>query len=360
MLEKLMQERRKEVDGFDVIDFVDEAEIQRIRGRLEIDAPMSVSWQWEYGSEVGELRALYEKGKANQWNATADMDWDLPLTTDGWVLNPQRSMLGAICQLMGKDEATCQAASRDELNYSLSQLLHGEQAALHICGQLTNLCPKMDEKWYAASQVADEARHVEVFARLLSEKFGTIYPIAPTVKLLLDKLLAAEGYAMKTLGMQTLFEGIAVGVMDVMRAESRSPLLSEVLRRVQQDEARHAAFGVLVMRRVVRDASQAERERMEDWSLSILEALNANQQLDMLHTIGPKYGLDPMGIATAVRKSERWPELNSQMYMHTVLPNLMRLGLLTERTEDEWRSRAMLTGKRGDRTLRPRELLAAS
>jgi hypothetical protein len=40
-----------------------------------------------------------------------------------------------------------------------SQLLHGEQAAMQICGQLTNACNKMDEKWYAASQVVDEARH---------------------------------------------------------------------------------------------------------------------------------------------------------------------------------------------------------
>ena len=31
---------------------------------------------------------------------------------------------------------------------------------------------------------------------------------------------------------------------------------------------------------------------MEDWAFSILEALNANQQLDMLQVLGPKYGID--------------------------------------------------------------------
>ena len=34
-------------------------------------------------------------------------------------------------------------------------------------------------------------------------------------------------------------------------------------------------------------------DEMEDWAFAILEALNANQQLDMLHALGPKYGLDP-------------------------------------------------------------------
>ena len=101
-------------------------------------------------------------------------------------------MLAQICKLMGKDEATQKAAAFDELAYLLSQLLHGEQAALQLCGQLTNVCDKMDEKWYAASQVADEARHIEVLSKFLPRKIGTIYPIGPTLKILLDELLEAD------------------------------------------------------------------------------------------------------------------------------------------------------------------------
>ena len=93
------------------------------------------------------------------------------------MLNPQASLLAQVCALMGKDEATQKAAAFDELDYLLSQLLHGEQAALQLCGQLTNVCDKMDEKWYAASQVIDEARHVEAISKFLPRKMGTIYPI---------------------------------------------------------------------------------------------------------------------------------------------------------------------------------------
>jgi len=346
MIERRMQEYRTQLGDFEVVDWVDCDAIEQMRNRLRVSTPVEVNWQWEYGSEVSELRALYEKGKKNQWDAATELDWETPVTNDEWVVAPEASQLATACSLAGLPEATQRAAAFDEVNYVLSQLLHGEQAALQLCGQLTNLCPTTDEKWYAANQVADEARHNEVFARFLGQKMGTIYPVSPTVKVLLDELLAAEGYIMKTLGMQTLFEGIAVGIMDRMKADSRNPLLSEMIRRVQQDEARHAAFGVLTMRRVVRDASQSELDQMEDFAFSILEALNANQQLDMLRLLCPKYGLDPVNVALLPHLSPQWVDLNSEIYMHTVVPNLSRLGLITERTEAQWRDRGMMISSR--------------
>jgi hypothetical protein len=342
-MKKLFEEHRKRFGGFEVIDFVDEAEIKRLREHIDVDVPMQLHWAWEYGSEVEELRALYEKGKVNQWNAEKDVDWSMPCSNDEWLLTPEASLMGQVTRLMGKDEATQKAAMFDEINYVLSQLLHGEQAALELCGQLTNVCEKMDEKWYAASQVTDEARHIEVFAKLMQRKMGTIYPIGPTLKTLLEMLLEADTVQKKTLGMQTLFEGMAVGIMNLMRRECRNELLGDIIRRVEQDEARHAAFGVLMMRRVVADAEPEQKEEMEDWSFGILEALNANQQLDMLHTFAPKYGFDPENVVKMITSLPNFAEINSLAYMHTVVPNLRGLGLITERTEDRWRDLGMIS-----------------
>ncbi len=347
-MEKLIQEHRKRFGEFEVVDFVDEQEIQRLRSQLDVPVPMELHWTWEYGSEVAELRALYEKGKVNQWNAELDLDWDVPVERSEWLLDPRASMLAQLCQMAGKDEATQKEACFDELNYTLSQLLHGEQAALQLCGQLTNVCDKMDEKWYAASQVVDEARHIEAFAKFMQRKMGTIHPIGPTLKILLEMLLEADTAQKKTLGMQTLFEGMAVGIMDLLRGESRNELLSDVIRRVEQDEARHAAFGVLMMRRVVRDASAEQKAEMEDWAFNILETLNANQQLDMLHLFGPKYGFDPEEVVKMVTALPNFAEINSITFMHTVVPNLRSLGLLTERTEHKWREVGMICDRSGD------------
>jgi len=127
----------------------------------------------------------------------------------------------------------------------------------------------------------------------------------------------------------------------VARATS-NPMLHDVLRRVQIDEARHTAFGILTMRRLVKESEPEELAEMEDFAFSILECLNANQQLDMLRLLGPKYGLDPENVVQMVLDLPEWPRVNSEIYMHTVVPNLQRLGLITERTEGDWRRLGML------------------
>ncbi len=343
-MKKLMTDDRHFIGNFEVVDFIDDERIAKVRGRLDVASPMNVRWNdWEYGSEVAELRALYEKGKRNQWNASDELNWETPVSKDEWVGNPQASQLVTILQRMGASEATQKAALFDEMGYVVSQLLHGEQAALQICGQLTNACPTTDEKFYAAQQTADEARHTEVMARFLGEKMGTIYPISPVAKQLLDRLLGADGYHKKTLGMQTLFEGIAMGVLDGLSSQMTNPLFVDMVNRVKLDESRHAAFGVLSMRRAVQEISEEERQELEDWAFEILEALNANQQLAMLRELGPKYGIQPERWVKKVLSLEGWNMFNSYLYMHTVMPNLKRLGLVTERTEGRYRELGILS-----------------
>jgi hypothetical protein len=345
MHDKTLADHRRTIGNFEVVDIVDEGQIARLRSTLDVDVPLDLHWTWEYGSEVEELRALYERGKKGQWNAEEDLDWSTPLDRDEWFMPREgASLLSSILTNLGRDEATCRAAAWDEFSHLISQLLHGEQAALQLCGQLTNACPTMDAKWYAGSQVIDEVRHVEVFSKFLARKMGVIHPIDPTLKVLLDKLLAAPTWKTKTLGMQCLFEGMAVGIMDMVAKGNRNPLIADMIARVHQDEARHAAFGILTMRRVVKESTPEELIEMEDFAYDILETLNANQQLDMLKIFGPRYDLDGDAVVQIMHSLPEWPAINSEAYMHTVVPNLVRLGLITERTEAKWREKGMMIG----------------
>jgi hypothetical protein len=347
MTQRILSDHRKAIGEFETVDFVDPGEVERLRAQIDVDVPLDLHWTWEYSSEVEELRNLYERGKKGQWNAETDVDWSLPFPREEWFV-PQSGalMLPSILTSMGVDEATCRAAAWDEFAHLISQLLHGEQAAMQLCGQLTNTCPLMDQKFYAGSQVIDEVRHVEVLSKFLQRKMGTLFPINPTLKILLDMLLAAPTWKLKTLGMQTLFEGMAVGIFDSIARITDHPLLKDIIRRVQIDESRHAAFGILCMRQVVRESDEEERREMEDFAFSILEALNANQQFDMLRLLAPKYGLDPENIVQSTLALPEWPALNSEIFMHTVMPNLYRLGLITERTEPEYRRIGMIHGDR--------------
>jgi hypothetical protein len=347
MTNRILADHRKAFGEFQAVDFVDETEIARLRGKIDVDVPLDLHWTWEYGSEVEELRNLYERGKKGQWNAETDIDWSAPFPRDEWFMPREGALLlPSILTSMGADEDTCRRAAFDEFAHLLSQLLHGEQAAMQLCGQLTNACPTMDAKFYAGSQVIDEVRHVEVLSKFLQRKMGTLYPIDPTLKVLLDMLLEAPTWKTKTLGMQTLFEGMAVGIFDTIAKATTNPLLKDLIRRVQIDESRHAAFGMLCMRQVIKESSPEELQEMEDFAFAILEALNANQQLDMLRLLGPAYGLDPENVVQSALALPEWPALNSEIFMHTVMPNLKRLGLITERTEAEYRRIGMIYGDR--------------
>jgi len=345
--EKILAEQRRSVGAFETVDFVDEQKVARLRAQIDVDVPLDLHWTWNYGNEVEELRDLYEKGKRGQWNAESDIDWNYPFKRDEWFLPKVGALLlPSLLHEAGADDATCLEAAHDEFAHLLSQLLHGEQAAMQLCGQLTNACTTMDAKFAAGAQVIDEVRHTEVLAKFLQRKMGTLHPIDPTLKVLLDKLLSAPTWKMKTLGMQCLFEGMAVGIFDQVARATTNALLHDILRRVQVDEARHAAFGILTMRRLVKESTQDELNEMEDFAFSILECLNANQQLDMLRLLGPKYGLDPESVVGIVLGMPEWPVINSEVYMHTVVPNLKRLGLITERTEGDWRRLGMIHGDR--------------
>jgi hypothetical protein len=67
----------------------------------------------------------------------------------------------------------------------------------------------------------------------------------------------------------------------------------------------------------------------------------------MLHVLGPKYGIDPETVTRMMVALPNHAELNSMAYMHTVVPNLQRLGLITERTEAGWRKVGMMVDQRG-------------
>ena len=138
------------------------------------------SFTWEYEDERSKLLALYDKGKKQQWDAAERIDWSLDLDPE----NPQElddrmiPIYGSpIWDRLTHDERV--KLRHHQQAQSLSQFMHGEQGALMAAARIVQTVPELDAKFYAATQVMDEARHVEAYARLLNEKLGIAYPITP-------------------------------------------------------------------------------------------------------------------------------------------------------------------------------------
>ncbi len=152
-------------------------------------------------------------------------------------------------------------------NWTLSQFMHGEQGALLCTAKIVETVPWIDAKYYAATQVVDEARHVEVFSRYLDEKLSGHYPMNAHLGLLLDDIIADSRWDMTYLGMQIMVEGLALAAFGFMHQMTEEPLLKQLLRYVMADEARHVAFGVLSLqelysRAVGRRAARAPGVRL--------------------------------------------------------------------------------------------------
>jgi hypothetical protein len=125
--------------------------------------------------------------------------------------------------------------------------------------------PRIESKFYAATQVMDEARHVEAYRRLLTEKFRFVYPISKPLKTLIEQALTDRRWDFTYLGMQVLIEGLALVAFQRIRDYSRNPLCQAVNAYVMQDEARHVAFGRLALRDYYPQLTEAERREREEF-----------------------------------------------------------------------------------------------
>jgi hypothetical protein len=168
------------------------------------------AFTWEYDDGRDKLLNLYRKGKKLQWDAAERIDWSQDLDPR----TRRASRRGDPDLRLGRLEPLTRASRRALRTHfqawQLSQFLHGEQGALVCTAKIVQQVPSIDAKFYAATQVVDEARHVEAYSRLLHEKFDLVYPINPHLKSLLDDTLGDARWDFTYLGMQVLIEGVAL------------------------------------------------------------------------------------------------------------------------------------------------------
>ncbi|MED5221178.1 MAG: ferritin-like domain-containing protein, partial [Actinomycetota bacterium] len=236
---------------------------------VEDNSDAIFTWRYDKG-ERAALDKLYEKAKTSQWNGQTDLDWSIDVDPYA-VLAPANP--AEVAYFADNPDSPLHKFNEEEwlevgvesMNWSLSQFMHGEQGALLCTAKIVETVPWIDAKYYAATQVVDEARHVEVFAQYLDQKLGGIkYPVNTHLGALLDDILEDSRWDMTYLGMQIMVEGLALAAFGFMHQTTEEPLLKKLLRYVMSDEARHVAFGVLSLQEVYQELTVAElRDRQE-------------------------------------------------------------------------------------------------
>ena len=300
---------------------------------VEDNCAAMFTWDYEKGARP-KLDKLYEKAKKSQWNGSTDLAWDTNVDQEkiahqayldgatGPLANPDLDLSGTPMATWGETEWV--EINMQYQNWMLSQFMHGEQGALLCTAKIVETVPWIDAKYYAATQVMDEARHVEVFSRYLDTKLSGHYQMNGHLGLLLDDIVADSRWDMTYLGMQIMVEGLALAAFGFMAQTTPEPLLQQLLRYVMADEARHVAFGVLSLQEIYSDMTHAEiRERQEfafEAAIRMRDRMQGQEVWDRM-------GVSPAAAAKIAEQDVTRVDFQSLLF-GKIVPNCRKLGLL--------------------------------
>ena len=305
----------------------------------EVGSVLHAIMNYDYASNQEALRRLYEKAKCEQWNGSIDLDWSQPVDTAKGVLDNRRVAIYGTEFWDNLSEVERRRLNFMEAVWSLSQFLHGEQGTLLVCGQLVDCVPDIDAKFCAASQTFDEARHVEVFERYLNQKLGGTQPIDADLKAILDMALSSEQWTVKCICTQVLIEGLALGAFHTAYDSSRDPLLRELMARVIKDEARHVAFGVLLLQEELPKLADEERAGLEELCCGTCEMMAWGFFPEHIYR---ELGLSDIELVRAhVMRSTARRQFQRDMFS-VLIPNLKRIGLLSDRVRPRYEALGVL------------------
>ena len=163
---------------------------------------------------------LYAQAAASQWDPQAAVDWDA-----AFELPPE--IESAVVQVM-------------------TYLVENEQVALIVPARfLSRIHPHFREVLQVlAVQAADEARHMDVFARRAALKGGPLGVSGAGGRASLATLLQEPDFALASFLLSVLGEGTFLSLLSFLEVHAPDPVSRRITHLARQDESRHVAFGM--------------------------------------------------------------------------------------------------------------------
>ena len=330
---------RNEINDLEAILSVSNVDRDEVISSVQNNAPSIFTWDYNKGARPS-LEKLYEKSKVSMWNGETDLPWDTDVDPEAVVVANNEALgmgpggpidfdvTGTPFEKWG-DKEWIQLGVESN-NWMLSQFMHGEQGALICTAKIVETVPWIDAKYYASTQVMDEARHVEVFAKYLDTKMSGYYPVNAHLKMLLDDIVTDSRWDMTYLGMQIMVEGLALAAFGFMHMTTTEPLLKQLLRYVMSDEARHVAFGVLSLQEFYAELSDAEIFERQQFAF---EAAVRMRDRFLQQEVWERMGM-PVKEAIELVNLAPGRQLFSVLLFSKIVPNCKKLGLLDR--NDAW------------------------
>ena len=316
-------------------------------GTWDVPAAGAARFTWEYDDGRDRLLALYQKGKDKQWDAVKRINWETEVdpANPAGIPDEFNPLFGTpVWDKMTQTER--QEYGLHHGSWLFSQFLHGEQGALTVAARLVESVPDLDSKFYASTQVMDEARHVELYNRFIHDKIGMFYPVNQDLARLLESTLTDSRWDLPYLGMQVLIEGLALAAFGVHRDLSTNQLVKQLLAYVMQDEARHVAFGRLALRDYYAGLTGAERAEREEF---IVEGCYLMRDRFRGQEVFTHLGLPLRECLTYVDSSPKY-KLYQSLLFSRIVPCVKDIGLWGNNVQRAFTDIGVLDAAQGDLT----------
>jgi hypothetical protein len=201
---------------------------------------------------------LYAQAVASQWDPNAAVDWsaDFELPTE---------VEAAVVQVM-------------------TYLVENEQVALIVPARfLGRIHPHFREVLQVlAVQAADEARHIEIFARRAALHGGPLGVSGAGGRASLATLLEEPDYALASFLLSVLGEGTFLSLLAFLEEHAPDPISRRITHLARLDESRHVAFGMAhlehqaIVDTALRGRLRAAIEHRHD---ALMETVGLNQEV---------------------------------------------------------------------------------
>lgn len=180
---------------------------------------------------------FYDQAAAGHWDGSRDIPWRelRPLDED---------LERAICQIM-------------------TFLAENEFSALYVPAKwIPRIHPHFAETvMFLATQIRDEARHIEVFVKRALANGGGLQFSSASTQASLKTLLDQEDFVQASFMLSVLGEGTFLDLLRYVEAHAPDPATREIARRTRIDETRHVHFALDHIRAVLR-ADPAVKQKL--------------------------------------------------------------------------------------------------
>ena len=288
--------------------------------------------------EAKNMFELYEKFKREQWNAneldygkegqSGDITGDYGST---WI---DLEKLPSLKRLNAEQR---DAFVSEHSWLALCTSIQGEDFAARLCGSELEEIPDRDARMALSMQTVDEERHYETGMRILVNRYHNRDFVYVKAREERWKNLLARGYMEKLIAFHVVTEGLAMGRFKNREVNSPDPVIREMYRRINFDEARHTAIGMLYLSQRIKNMTETERHQLEDYTFDrVVEDYRTYTDRMFSKEICGSVGIDHYELVEDVARSGIHDIVRVELNRR-VMPKLSQLGLLTDRVMPKYK-----------------------